>query len=223
MTEYSFLDIHPSKRIADQVDAQDPDFRLVKELVNDATVYIKTMEEENPNQVETGGDQSLDTKETRKYVRSRDRTRNTRMILQYLITFISHLPLEQEIEVNYVNPFEHLKSFALTSIDLIKEKDVAAAILREHQLLGLLNEANYWYYRGQIDKSYKELREQVEKATRATLDDYSQLFMGLHRLSTFWFSVRNEDIKRVRKSDILMYKLTRVLLAKYKNSQPATQ
>jgi hypothetical protein len=216
MTEYSFLDIHPSKRIADQLDAQDPDFRLVQELMTDATVYIKTMDEENPDQVETSGNQSLETKETPKCFRSRERTRNTRMILQYLITFISHLPLEKEIEVNFVNPFEHLKSFALNSIDLIKEKDVTAAILREHQLLGLLNESNYWYYRGQIDKSYKDLRAEVEKAKRATPGDYNKLFMGLHRLSTFWFSVRNQDIKRVRKSDILMYKLTRVLLAKYK-------
>jgi hypothetical protein len=216
MTEYSFLDIHPSKRIADQLDAQDPDFRLVQELVTDATAYIKTLEEENPDQMDTGGDQNLESQETYKCFRSRERTRNTRVILQYLTTFISHLPLEKEIEVNFVNPFEHLKSFALNSIELIKEKDVTAAILREHQLLGLLNESNYWYYRGQIDKSYRNLREEVEKATRATPGDYSKLFMGLHRLSTFWFSVRNQDIKRVRKSDILMYKLTRVLLEKYK-------
>ncbi len=210
------MDIHPSKRIADQLDAQDPDFRLVQELVTDATVYIKILEEENPDQMETSEDPYQESRETYKCFRSQERTRNTKVILQYLITFISHLPLEKEIEVNYVNPFEHLKSFALNSIDLIKEKDVTAAILREHQLLGLLNEANYWYYRGQIDKSYRDLREEVEKAKRATLDDYSKLFMGLHRLSTFWFSVRNQDIKRVRKSDILMYKLTRVLLEKYK-------
>lgn len=216
MTEYSFLDIHPSKRIADQIDAQDPNFRLVKELVTEATVYIKTLEEENPDQVDTGEDQCPDSEETHKCFRSRERTRNTKMILQYLTTFISHLPLEKEIEINLVNPFEHLKSFALNSIDLIKEKDVAAAILREHQLLGLLNETNYWYYRGQIDKSYRDLRKEVEKAKGATPGDYRRLFMGLHRLSTFWFSVRNQDIKRVRKSDILMYKLTRVLLEKYK-------
>jgi hypothetical protein len=216
MTEYSFLDIHPSKRIADQLDAQDPNFRLVEELVTDATHYIKSLEEENPDQKDASENQILESKETYKCLRSKERTRNTRVILQYLTTFISHLPLEKEIEINYVNPFEHLKSFALNCINLIKEKDVTAAILREHQLLGLLNESNYWYYRGQIDRSYKDLREEVEKAKRATLNDYGKLFMGLHRLSTFWFSVRNQDINRVRKSDIVMYKLTRVLLKKYK-------
>jgi hypothetical protein len=66
------------------------------------------------------------------------------------------------------------------------------------------------------------LRESVFQANVLTVEGYCQLFRTLQRLCVFWFSVRNEKVERVRKSDIMAYKLTRFLLAKYdKKQQPA--
>jgi len=217
--EYSYLNIYPSQRIARQLTDEDPECKLVSKVIAEAKAHIDIMEGENINFLEKRtGNQKIDSDKTYKFLRSQERVNNTKLILQYLITFLKKLPLEEDIEEEgrTVNPFEQLKTFILRSIGLLKESDVEEAILREHKRLGLLNETNLWYYRGQIDKSYREIWKSVEDAQKATLQDYRKLFFSLQRLCTFWFSVRNEEIKRIRKSDLMIYRLTRYLLEKYK-------
>jgi hypothetical protein len=120
--------------------------------------------------------------------------------------------LQENIEGKIVNPFEQLKTFTLYNVNLLKDPDVIAIILEEHARLGLLKESNSWYYRGQIEKNYKQILEVVESAGSISREGYCKLFEALQRLSLFWFSVRNEDIKRVRKSDIYIYRLARLLM-----------
>jgi len=218
MTELSYLDIYPSNRIADQLEAEDPEFKMVGKLLTDAKAFSNIMEQENLQHLRSRNDPNISSRDTYKFLRSQERTRNTRLILQYLVTFSQHLPLESDIEGKPVNPFEQMKSFVLYNISLLKEPDVSNAILKEHERLGLLNDTNTWYYRGQIDKNYKALKDMVEKSGSATISDYRQVFASLQKLATFWFSVRNQDFKRVRKSDLFIYKLTRALLHKWKES-----
>ena len=217
--EYGYLDIYPSQRVARQLTDEDPECKSVPQVIAESKAYLEIMESENLNFLERRtGDHKIASGETYKFLRSQERTRNTKHILQYLTTFLVKLPLETDIEAEgrAVNPFDQLKAFILENIALLKEKDVEGAILREHERLGLLNDTNLWYYRGQIDKSYKALREAVGSAEKATIEDYRKLFFSLQRWCTFWFSVRNEEIKRVRKSDLMLYRLTRYLLEKYK-------
>jgi hypothetical protein len=219
MTELSYLDIYPSNRIADQLEAEDPEFKMVGKLLTDAKAFSNIMEQENLQHLRSRNDPNISSRDTYKFLRSQERTRNTRLILQYLVTFVPHLPMVADIEGKPVNPFEQMKSFALYNISLLKEPDVSNAILKEHERLGLLNDTNTWYYRGQIDKNYKALKEMVENSGSATIKDYRQVFGSLQKLATFWFSVRNQDFKRVRKSDLFIYKLTRVLMHKWKEPE----
>jgi len=216
--EHDYLDIKPSQRIADIIKAKDPDLKKVRETLTEILAYTRVMEEENLAYYEKRKDQNgeLDADNTYRFLRSQERVENIRLILQYMISFISHLPMENELETAEINPFEQFKHFALNAVQLLKEKDVTNAILKEHEKLGLLNETNNWYYRGQIDKSYKAIKAAFEDAQKAVLADYRKIFQGLQSLCTFWFSVRNQDIKRVRKSDIMLYQLTRIILAKYR-------
>jgi hypothetical protein len=216
-TDHSYLDIFPSQRVARQLNEEDPECRFAGKVISDTIAYMNIMEEENLHFLKQRQAENLGSTETYKFLRSHERTRNSKLILQYLCTFLSQgLPLEAEIRDKPVNPFEQIRMFALFKIDLIKEKDVTTAILREHERLGLLNDTNSWYYRGQVDRSHKTLREAIESAEAPTVDNYRKVFLGLQKLSTFWFSVRNEEIKRIRKSDLFTYRLTRYLLEKYK-------
>ncbi|GEM_PF-1634577 len=218
MSEYSYLDILPTERIADKLDKEIHSPGSVAKIAAELEAYVQIMEEENLRFLARPQDSksdTMDSKDTLKFLRCQERTRNTRTILQYLKAFLAHLPLEENIAGKPVNPFNQMKAFVLFNIDLLKEKDVSASILQEHERLGLLNDTNSWYYRGQIDKSHRSLREIADSTDKATVENWCKIFTGLQQLCTFWFSVRNQVLNRVRKSDIFMYKMCGILIAKY--------
>jgi hypothetical protein len=219
MTEHSYLGIYTSHSIVDQIEAEDHDYGLLSQLLAEVDVYVDVMEQENIQFLEERKDFDISAGDTYRFLRCHERIRNTKWILQYLSAFMSNLPMELDLEDNLVNPFEQLKTFTLYNIGLLKEKDVEAAILKEHERLKLLNDTNSWYYRGQLDRSQKSLFDAIRKAHTLSIEGYIFLFQGIQQLCTFWFSVRNQEMHRVRKSDILMYKLTRYLLHKYKPNE----
>ena len=184
----------------------------VSRLIADVSQYIGTVEEENVKFLHSRGKQQITSTDTFRFFRSQERNQNTRLILQYLLTFLTKIPLKEDIDETVVNPFIQLKEFIQFQTGLLKETDVGNAILREHERLGLLTETNTWYYRGQVNKNYKQVIELLENAKEPVIEDYCKLFDALQHLSIFWFSVRSENIKRVRKSDIYLYKLSLILM-----------
>lgn len=212
----NYLDIYPSNSIARKIEEEPLDHRWYDQLVTNATMYLKIMEHENVDFLEKRQGPTLDSGDTYKFLRSQERTRHSKLMLQYLITFLSKgLPMAEDLKEDLANPFEQFKSFLIFHIDLLKEKDVTDAILKEHERLGLLNDTNAWYYRGQIDKNHKLLTQSVISANSLTVEGYCQLFHTVQKLCVFWFSVRSEKVERVRKSDIMAYKLCRFLLNKH--------
>ncbi len=213
MVRQNYLDIYPTNGIAQKVNAESLENpEALERLLADVQAYIKTVAEDNVRYLHTETPGQISFKETATFFRGHERTNNNRAILQYLVSFLTKLPLKEDIEGKVVNPFEQLKSFILYNVDLLKDPDVISIILAEHERLGLLNETNAWYYRGQINKNYKQIFEVVESAKTISREGYCKLFEALQRFCLFWFSVRNEDIKRVRKSDIYIYRLTRLLM-----------
>lgn len=216
--EKNNLKICPGQYIAIGLKREDPECKFVQNVISKTMEHIEIMEDENLRYIEKRkGSQQIDPAEIFEFLRSQERIRNTKYILQYLTSFFSNLPLGEDIETGdvLVNPFDQIKSFTLSHINLMEEQDVNIAILREYERLGLLTESNRCYYQGQIDNSHKTLVGILNRARLATVEDYRKIFFGLQRLCDFWFSVRNEEIQRVRKSDIFIYQLTRYLLEKY--------
>lgn len=213
MVKQNYLDIYPTSGIANKLNAKNlEEETVVKQLMADVKHYFKKVAEESLKYYQDQPPGQVNSTDTFKFFRSQERIRNTRLIIQYLMAFLSKVPLKKEIEEKVVNPFEQLKSFALYNIHLLKESDVNNAILKEHESLGLLNETNIWYYRGQINKNYEQVLAVAQSAKTAVIEDYCKIFEALQRLSLFWFSVRSEDITRVRKSDLYIYQLTRILM-----------
>ncbi len=216
MTTQNYLGISPSTGIAKQfekIDYNDP--AMIRKLIADIDEFVKTVEAENVRFLQARQQNAISSAETFKFFRSQERTRNSRLILQYLVTFLTKLPMRCDLEETVVNPFEQLKTFARNNVNLLKENDVSAAILKEHEKLGLLNDTNEWYYKGQISKNHKELLQVLETARNISIMGYCKLFETLQRLCLFWFSVRNEDVKRVRRSDLFLYQLTLILLERH--------
>jgi len=215
MVKQNYLDIYPGSGIAVRLNEENPDDRnAVRQLISDVDLYLKSVEEETLTFLHAREKQQITSTDTYRFFRGEERSRNSRLILRHLVTFLKKIPLQEDIEADVVSPFDQLKSFIRFHTELLKESDVANAILREHEYLGLLTEANTWYYRGQINKNYKQLLEVLDNAETGSVEGYCKLFEALQRLCRFWFSVRNEEKQRVRKSDIFTYRLTRILMAR---------
>jgi hypothetical protein len=213
MVKQNYLDIYPTSGIANKLNAENlEEESALKQLMTEIKLYFKKVADESLKYYHDRTPGQIDSTDTFKFFRSQERIRNTRLIIQYLMAYLSKVPLKKEIEEKVLNPFEQIKSFIFYTIHLIKENDVNNAILREHERLGLLNETNIWYYRGQIKKNYEQVLAVAQGAETAVIEDYCRLFEALQRFSLFWFSVRSEDINRVRKSDIYIYQLSRVLM-----------
>lgn len=219
MVQQSYLDVYPSTSIARQLEAEvTDDTASIQALISDVHQYVKTVEQESVQLLHARKNRQITSTDTFKFFRSQERNRNTRLLLQYLVTFLNDLPEEKDIDGKLVNPFDQLKAFTGFWLSLLKEPDVSNAILREHEKLGLLNETNAWYYRGQINKNFQQISEVLARSQKAVTEHYCLLFEAIQRICLFWFSVRNENLKRVRKSDVYLYKLTCILLKRYGGS-----
>jgi hypothetical protein len=218
MVQQNYLDVYPSTSIAKQLEKENLDNApAIQALINDVNEYVKSVEQESVQMLHARKNRQITSKDTFKFFRSQERNRNTRLLLQYLVTFLNELPMEKDIDGKLVNPFDQLKSFSRFWLGLLKENDVTNAILSEHEKLGLLNETNAWYYRGQINKSYKQISDVLARAQKPIVEHYCLLFEALQRICLFWFSVRNENINRVRKSDVYLFKLSWILLNRYRS------
>ncbi len=213
MVKQNYLDIYPTSGIAHKLNAKNlEEEAALKQLMADIRLYFKRVQHESLKYYQDRSPGQINSTDTFKFFRSPERIQNTRLIIQHLMAFLAKVPLKKEIEEKVVNPFEQIKSFTFYHIHLLKENDVNNAILREHERLGLLKETNTWYYRGQINKNYQQILAVAQEAKTAVIKDYCKLFEALQRLSLFWFSVRSEDINRIRKSDLYLYQLTRLLM-----------
>ena len=217
MTKQNYLNLYPSTGIANRLNAENIEDKLaVQKLIADISTFIGTVEQENERYLQARKSLQVVSEDTVKFFRNQKRVQNVCLILQYLAAFLSRLPLTREIEGQQVNPFEQLKTFTRFRADLLKTSDVLSSILMEYKRVGVLDDTNGWYYKGQVTKNYKQIIEIVESAKTAVVEDYCKLFEALQRICLFWFSVKNEDIKKVRKSDIYIYQVTRILLKRYR-------
>jgi len=157
---------------------------------------------------------TITAKETFEFFRSQERITNTKLIIQYLMSFIKELPLEVDTEKEELNPFIQFKSFLKNSNALFKERDVRNAILKEYEIQGFLNDNNLWYYRGRVDVFHKQISQLLNDAKEVNCANYIKLFNAVKIYAKFWFAQRNEKFIYIRKSDYYSYKLSSILINK---------
>jgi hypothetical protein len=162
---------------------------------------------------------SVSYEDTLRIFRTKERMENTRHILQYLLLFLDDLPSPEQVKHLPVNPFLQFKEFVLYQIADLKENDVKMAVIREYRELGFLNASNSWIYEGKIRVFHDRLLEKMGKIDIPDREGYIAFFSILKDISLFWFGIRRENLDRIRKSDLYIYKLVRILLHRLYNSE----
>lgn len=189
-----------------------PEGKELEKFLADIKNYIRIMELEAVEFHMKNRDEShLTYYETLDFFRNSERLQNTKYILQYQIKFTEELPLEEKAAKLPENPFLQFRGFVLFMIKQLQEADVIESIMREYKELGLLTDKTKWYYKGIVKRAYDEMIMTAADANKAIPEDYRKLFTALKKHSLFWFSIRRENVQRVRKSDMYIYRLSRIL------------
>ncbi len=139
------------------------------------------------------------------FFRMREREENACLILQYLLHFLE-IPAAREPAA-----VRQLTEFAACQVELLRQRDVHTAIMREYSQLGLLRHANLWYYEGRIGETHRELSAILAAVRQDGTAALPALCLVLEKLSLFWFDICREDPRRVRASDLYAYKLALLL------------
>ena len=162
-------------------------------------------------------DKAITVKDTASLFRRKERLSNTKFLLQYLLMFLKEMPSPEKVKLLPENPFLQFRDFVLYQISDLKEEDVIEAVLREYRNLGILNQSNLWLHKGKVRLFHDKLKESMREVKTPTPGVYEAMFLALKQISLFWFGIRRENLNRIRKSDLYIYKLVRILLKRLNN------
>ena len=132
--------------------------------------------------------------------------------------------MEEDIEDDLADPFLQFKSFLLFNIKILSKDDVKHAIFRSLRERGTLD-TSMKYYQWWVKNNSNEMLRLVQSANRPLIKGWRMLFTALQRLCMFWLSVKNQDLKSVRKGDVYMYLIAQILMKRLitKKAQKAHQ
>jgi hypothetical protein len=180
-------------------------------LKQDAAKYLKRMEVHWVEILSERSDKVLSATSVEQFFRSKERNEKISQTLQYLLTFLTHIPESAEVEKELVNPAEQFREFIRYQVGLLLEEDVKKAVFREVNQMGLLNGGNVWDYQEQIQNKNRELLEQSAKGVGDIAKSIAALCHVLEQLSQFWLQIKQGNIRGTRRSDIYFYALSRIV------------
>jgi len=144
------------------------------------------------------------------YFRRRERIERARCIIQYLLSFLGHIPSADEVRGDLIDPAEQLRSFIACEVDQLLEPDVRNAVLQETHAKGLPRDGGEDCEERilMINHLLKIMLAKGEGDTPAAI---AALCRAVEQLARFWFEVHGNDIRRVRRSDIFMFLLAHLV------------
>lgn len=146
-----------------------------------------------------------------RYFRHRERSEKSCRILQYLLSFLTHIPTSAEIGQEPVDPAEQFRSFILYQADLLLEEDVKNAVFQETNHAGAQRAGSVWDYQERIILTNRMLRNMLARKESNVSMAISNQCRVLEHISLFWFDVRRHDLRRARRSDIFIYLLAQLV------------
>jgi hypothetical protein len=174
--------------------------------------YILKIMEADPNYALPGSMRQVMPPEVLKqYFRRCERIEMARRIIQYLLTFLGHIPSEQEVREDLVDPAEQLRSFIASEVDLLLEQDVKSAVLQETSSNGLPHAGSESDREKRILLMNRMLKGMLARRNGALPAVIADMCRAVEQFALFWFDVHGNDIRRVRRSDICMFLLARLV------------
>jgi hypothetical protein len=180
-------------------------------LKQEASLFLKKTEGHWVEVLSERADKMLSAASLEQFFRSQERSEQVSRTLQYLLVFLARIPESGDIAAVPVNPAEQFREFIRFQVDLLLEKDVRGAVFREINSLGSLNDGNVWDYQEQIFSKNRELRKLVSQDGGDVSETIATLCLALEKLSLFWIGIKHGDLQRTRRSDIYLYKLSRIV------------
>lgn len=174
--------------------------------------YILKIMEADPNYALPGrARQVMPPEGLKHYFRRCERIETARRIIQYLLAFLEHIPSEQELHKDLVDPTEQLRSFVAGEVDLLLETDVKSAVIQEASPHGLLNthsEGECEQYIVLMNSMLRNMLAKSDGGIPAVIADNCRV---VEQFTLFWFDVHGNDMRRVRRSDICMFLLAHLV------------
>jgi len=181
-------------------------------IISEVKDYIRYLERYDQDLFDIKKECQLNENQTHNVFRRLERTQYNVWILQYLTSFITKIPLEDEINREIVNPFEQFNTFIQHNINLLNQKDVIESVLYELKEQGLLKVDNLPKCKVWVYKKFKAILGIAHQHPPGLKECWNKQFKALKNLSSFWFFVRQQETKRIRRADILIYVLTNILI-----------
>jgi hypothetical protein len=182
------------------------------EWVKEEAEYLLKIMEADPNfaLAERFG-QSVSPTSLLRFFRQRERCEKACHTLQYLLSFLSHIPTNSEIRDEPVNPAEQFRSFISYQADLLLEEDVKNAVFQATNHTNHVRAGIVWDFQEQIITTNRKLKNMLAKEEENVARSISNQCHVLEFLSLFWFEVRRHDLRCARRSDIFMYLLAQLV------------
>jgi hypothetical protein len=188
---------------------------LLKEEVN---LFLNKMEASQAEILAARSNTVCSPASLNRFFRDKERNEKTGQILQYLLTFLVHIPEAVESENKPLNPIEQFLELVCCEVDKLLEADVKQAVFNEINQLGSLNGDNVWDYQERIIEKNRELNELIITGSSEVSSIFFTLCLVLEQLCLFWFDAKRGDMRRIRRSDIYTYKLVRVLQDRHRQT-----
>jgi hypothetical protein len=139
------------------------------------------------------------------------REENTKRILQYMLSFLSEIPVADKTCGEPTDPIQQFQECVHFEVDLLQAEDVKDAVFNEINQMGSTHGGNVWDYMGRIIEKNRELNEALITGASDAASNLFTLCLVLEDLCLFWFDVKQENMRRIRLSDIFIFKLARIL------------
>ena len=188
-------------------------------LKQEASQYLKNMEAGQGEMLAERSGPVLSPAALEQFFRHKERCEKVCQILQYLLSFMTHIPKSSESSREPVNPAEQFREFIHYQTDLLLEEDVKNAVFQETNHKRQFNGGNVWDYQERIIALNRDLKEQAARRGRDAAGTISALCRVLEQLCQFWFEIHRHDIRRTRRSDIFLYILACIVQSRCRQSE----
>jgi hypothetical protein len=174
--------------------------------------YLLKIMESDPNFILVGqAEQSISPSSLLRFFRHQERMETCRRIMQYLLSFLDHIPTKSELASGPVDPAVQLGEFIRHASDLLLEEDVKNAVFDETNHDRASAHGNVWDFQEKIVAVNQGLQLMLAKEEGDPAARIANQCLALEQLSNFWFDVRRHDLRHVRRSDIFIYLLAQLV------------
>ncbi len=188
---------------------RDIDFVKIDEnLTKEIEDYFSQAEEKEEVLLSLRKEQQMDPNASLKYFRAIERIEIRRKVLQLLLAIaLNKVPNKKGTLL-----FKQLYDSVMDMVKLFEEKDVFEGSKRE-----VLKSEFLTTYIDDFEFFYKFNKDEIENHLKQAKEnkDFILIFEALFLMALFWFTIREGNIEKIRKSDLFIYLLSKKLKEEY--------